>query len=39
MPIRLDYRIYEGTSAQDRELKADGRWEPEEAAAGEAAGD
>jgi len=30
MPIRLQYRIYEGDSPDDRTLKAEGRWQPEE---------
>jgi putative redox protein len=38
IPIRLDYRIYEGTSAQDRELTVEDRWEPEEVPSGEATG-
>ncbi len=29
IPMRLDYRIYEGASTQDRELKVEGRWSRE----------
>ncbi len=30
MPIRLDYRIFEGSSPEDRELKVEGRWSAED---------
>ncbi len=30
IPLELDYRIYEGASATDRKLIAEGRWSPED---------
>jgi len=30
MPIQLDYRIFEGPSVDDRELKVEGGWSPQD---------
>lgn len=38
IPIQLDYRIYEGASPEERELKIQGRWSSGEATPGEARG-
>jgi putative redox protein len=35
IPIRLGYRIYEGASAEDRELTVQNRWRPEDSASSE----
>lgn len=32
MPIQLDYRIFEGSSADDREFKTEGQWSPQDTA-------
>ncbi len=38
IPIRLDYRIFEGDSPENRELRIEGRWAPEDSAPREAPG-